>query len=76
MMKVDNLGYYENSLMLVKFVYYFEYMGWNNMNFYFVVELYYYFVCILAFAVVYFYNDLRLGVEVDRLGIVAADGKI
>ena len=58
MMKVDNLGYYENSLMLVKFVYYFEYMGWNNMNFYFVVELYYYFVCILAFAVVYFYKHL------------------
>ena len=30
----------------------------SNMNFYFVVELYYYFVCILAFAVVYFYKHL------------------
>ncbi len=58
MMKVDNLGYHENSLTFVNFVYYFEYMGWNNMDFYFVVELYYYFVCILAFAVVYFYKHL------------------
>lgn len=56
MMKVDNLGYYENSLTLVNFVYYFEHMELNNMDFYFVAELYYYFVCILAFAVVYFYK--------------------
>ena len=57
-MKVDNLGYYENSLVLVNFVFYFEYMGWNNMDFYFVVELYYYFVCIPVFDVAYFYKHL------------------